>query len=289
MRKLLMLICLAPLISFSQTIPYRQYKPGETYKYKLTTETYRSDKFTGSEVAVSEHKIVKDSGILAEEIRWLAKTSFNIKDTVIADKIAQQVKPYRISLSPKGAVLLPKLTIPEMVGNITDLNTFFVAVSPKLNIHKLSSKDSVYKNEKPVQGNFGDSIRILYGTDCITVTQHLLSTTKKYSVVRTDFAPPAGFCLDPLLDTIAKKSFDQPNNFQMIQKGTAGKVNLFWGVESFTITSTIDNKTGQVIDALMTNILSLRMRYDSSPDLKSYAVEMPIAIKRVVKLELLKE
>lgn len=287
--KLLLLIFLLPMISFSQTVRYRQYKPGEISRYKLTAEVYRDDKFTGKSVSISEHKVVEGSGALVEKISWLSKISFTPGDTTNLDSIAKRVNPYNISLSPRGKVILPKLTIPEMVGDITDLNTFFVAIAPALNIHKLSSKTPTFINDKPIQGNFADGIKILYGTDCIEVTQHLSSTTKKYSVIRTDFTPPAFFCLTPLLDTIAKKTFDHPNNFQMIQKGTGDKVNLFWGVETFTITSKIDNKNGQVIEAAMTNVLTLRMRYGSSQDLKNFAIEMPIRIKRNLSLELVRE
>ena len=75
----------------------------------------------------------------------------------------------------------------------------------------------------------------------------------------------------------------------MIQRGAGDKVNFFWGVETFTITSRVDNKTGAIIEASMENTLNLQMRYNSSKDLQSYAVQMPVKIKRVLKLELIKE
>lgn len=289
MIKLLFFTLFLPLGSFSQIIPYRQYKPGEVNKYKLTSEVYRNDKFAGKIISVAELRAVKDSAFVSEEIKWLSKVSFTLKDTINLNSTAQKVQPYKISLSPNGKVPLPKLTIPEMVGDITDLNTFFVAIAPALNIQKLTKSDPDFKNAEPRQGNFADSLVILYGTDCIEVTQHLLEATKKYVIVRTDFTPPASFCLKPLLDTMAVNLFDHPNNFQMIQKGAADKVNVLWGVESFSITSKIDLKIGKLLEATMTNALNLRMRYNTSKDLKSYAVEMPITIKRDLKLELLDE
>jgi len=75
----------------------------------------------------------------------------------------------------------------------------------------------------------------------------------------------------------------------MIQRGAGDKVNFFWGVELFIITSKLDNKTGAIVEATMENILILQMRYNASPDLKTYAMQMPVKIKRVLKLEMVKE
>jgi hypothetical protein len=289
MRKLTLILFVLPIFSFSQTVSYRQYKAGETVKYQLTSEAYRNGKLAGKTISISQHTVVADSGFLSEEIRWVNKVSVDSGDSTLLDTLARQVAPYKISLSPRGKVLLPKLTIAEMVGDITDLNTFFVAIAPALNAQKLSLKDSVFKNDKSRQGNFADGNRILKGTDCMEITQHLLSTNDHYSTIKTDFAPPKSFCLEPLADIVAKKSGDIPNNFQMIQKGTGDKVNLFWGMESFTITTKIDNKTGRIVEAAMVNLLTLTMRYNTTQDLKTYAMEMPISITRNIKLELIQE
>lgn len=282
----LLVAILLPAFAFAQ-IATRKYKAGETYKYKLTSEVWRNDKYTGKTVSTAEHHVVNGSS--AEEIKWVSKITYNETDTARLDSVAQKVTPYRISLLPNGKVLLPKLTVSEMVGEVTDLNTFFVAVAPASNAHKVSAKDPVFTNKDPRQGNFADSIVILYGTDCIEMSQHFISTDKQITTIRTDFLPLASFCLSPLIDTVAKRIYDQPNNFQMIQKGVGDKVNFFWGVETFTITSKVDNKTGAIIEARMENTLNLQMRYNSSKDLQSYAVQIPVKIKRNLKLELVKE
>lgn len=286
-------ICLLTLLSlpvfvFSQ-VSYRKYTPGDTYQYRLTTDVYRNGKYSGKTISISEHHVVNDGGLLGEEIKWVSKMSINGTDTLRLDSMAHKINPYRISLLPKGNVLLPKLTIPQMVGDITDLNTFFVAIAPASDAQKLSAKDPLIKNPVPRQGNFADSVTILYGKDCIAMSQHFISSDKKYTIIRTDFTPPDSFCLTPLLDTVARKTFDHPNNFQMIQKGGGNFQHVLWGVEQFTITSKIDNKTGVLVDATMENTLSLRMRYNTTPDLKTYAVEMPVLIKRTLHLELLQQ
>lgn len=279
---------LLPAIAFSQ-IPVRKYKAGDTYKYKLTTEYWRNDKYNGKTVSIAEHQVVNDAGTFAEEIKWISKTSYNETASASLDSFAKMVTPYRISLLPNGKVLLPKLTVSQLVGEVTDLNTFFVAVAPASNANKVSAKNPVYLNKEPRQGNFADSIFILYGTDCIEMSQHFISADKQSTIIRTDFLPPASFCLTPKLDTVATKLYDQPNNFQMIQRSTGDKVNFFWGVETFTITSKVDNKTGAIMEASMENTLNLQMRYNASKDLQTYAVQMPVKIKRVLKLELIKE
>jgi hypothetical protein len=47
-----------------------------------------------------------------------------------------------------------------------------------------------------------------------------------------------------------------PNNFQMVRKGSGDKVNLIWGVERFIITTTLDNRTGMILQAEMINLLT---------------------------------
>jgi hypothetical protein len=288
MKSILLFTLLIPLFSFSQAVKFRRYKEGEILKYRLTTEVYRNDKFASKTISISEHTVVKDTGFLSEEVKWLHKTSYTPKDTVYLDSVAQKVKPYEISLSPQSKVLLPKLTVPEMAGDITDLNTFYVALAPALNAQKLSAKNPVFTDDKLRQGNFADSIEVLYGTDCLQVTQKLITTNKHYTVVETIFAPPSSFCLTPLVDTIRKKSLDRYNNIEFVRKSEGGKVNLFWGVETFIVTSKVSNVNGQIVEASMTNLLTLRMRYNASQDLKTYTVEMPVTIRRTLKLELLK-
>lgn len=282
-----LIVTFLPAIAYSQ-IPVRKYKAGDTYKYKLTTEQWRNDTYNGKTVSIAEHYVVSEAGTLAEEIKWISKISYKGSDSASLDSFAKRVESYRISLLPNGKVLLPKLTVVEMVGEVTDLNTFFVAVAPASNANEVSAKNPVYINREPRQGNFADSIFILYGTDCIEMSQHFIGADKLSTTVRTDFLPPASFCLSPLLDTVTKKIYDQPNNFQMIQRGAGDKVNFFWGVETFTITSRVDNKTGAIIEANMENILSLQMRYNATKDLQSYAVQMPVKIKRILRLELIK-
>lgn len=278
---------LLPATVKSQIIKTRIYKKGDSFRYQLTTETFNNNQPQGKTVAISLHTIVADDSSLAEEVHWVSKSIYTKKDSLIIDSIARKVAPYRISLTPMGTLRIPPLIVPEMTGEITDLNTFYVAVSPNLHVQQLSKRHSSFK-DSVLHGHFADSIQILYGEDVIEVTQKLLKQNWKISVIETSFKPPLVSGLNPLCDTIGKQTFLVPNNFQMIRKGQGDKVNLLWGVEEFIITSTIDNRTGQILQADMINQLNLRMRYNSTADLKAYDAEIPLAIKRVLHLSLMK-
>ncbi len=276
LRYLFLWVSLVPVVAVSQSVK-RDYRKGEIFSYRLTTETFRNEQPDTKAVAVSWHTVMEESGQLGEEVRWLLKTVYTPKDTLLYDSIAQRVAPYKISLVAKGQLKVPPLSIPEMTGEITDLHTFYVAVS------KLPSfKDSV------LHGKFADGVVILNGEDRIQVSQRLVRKDRKTVVVETAFGPPPQLSIIPLVDTIGKQIFAFPNNFQMVRKAAGDKVNLLWGVEEFIITSVLDNRTGQLLEARMINTLNLRMRYNATPDLKNYDGEIPLTIKRIVQLQLLK-
>lgn len=289
LRHLLFVLIVCPIISFSQTIKFRQYKKGDAFRYKLSTEVYRNEKFASKSILISSHLVVQEKNHLAELVEFTHKVNYSSStDSIVLDSIARRLPPYVISLSPKGKVLLPALKIPELTGDITDLNTFYVAVAPALDIQLLSNKKPILQLDKLRQGNFADSTEILYGTDCLKVIQRLVSSSKDYSIVETSFLAPDSLCLKPLIDEIGARSGNQFSNIQFIRRADNNQVNLFWGIESFIITSKISNRTGQVMEAKMINLLELKMRYNSSKDLKSFAAEFPVTIRRVLKLELLK-
>jgi len=287
MKRLLWLLCVIPYMGFAQSIKFRHYKKGDHFRYRLTTEAFRNDQPDTKTISISYHTVVDDSGQLAEEIRWIAKKVFSTKDTLQLDSLAQKVQAYKISLLPGGQLKIPPLLVPEMTGEITDLNTFYVAVSPALHAQRLgpallSFPDSVLK------GNFTDGRQIIAGEDFIQAKQRLLIKEKNITIIETSFLPPSYAGITAFIDTIGKQSFDVPNNFQMIRRGAGDKVTLLWGVEQFIITSTLDNHSGIILKADMINLLNLRMRYNATADLKSYDAEIPLTIKRVLHLELLK-
>src|SRR5258706_5752696 len=161
MKRLLWLACMVPGLGFSQMIKFRKYKKGEHFRYQLTTESAKNDQPDAKTISVSSHTIIEDSsGFLAERIKWISKKSITENDTLELDSVAKRVPAYLLSLLPGRPLKIPPLTIPEMTGEITDLNTFYAAVSPALHIQRLgpnhlSFRDSVLK------GSFADNKQIL--------------------------------------------------------------------------------------------------------------------------------
>lgn len=284
MKPFLWLLCVIPYLGFAQSIKFRHYKKGEHFHYRLTTETFRNNQPDSKTISVSYHIIVEDSTGLSEEVTWISKKIY-AKDTLQLDSLSQKVPPYKISLLPGGQLKIPPLSIPEMTGEITDLNTFYVAISPALHAQRLGPALLSF-SDTTVRGNFADGQQIIAGEDFIQVKQRLLNKEKNITTIETSFLPSYYAGITPYIDTIGKQTFDVPNNFQMIRRGTGDKVNLLWGVEEFVITSTLDNRSGILLKADMINFLNLRMRYNSSTDLKSYDAEIPVTIKRVLHLEL---
>ncbi|MBN8663636.1 MAG: hypothetical protein J0L83_03630 [Chitinophagales bacterium] len=284
---IIVLFLLYGLAGWTQNIGYRKYKKNEKYRYQLTVETYTNGTLSSKEVSVSEHTVLKESRIYQEEIKWLSKIRYSGKDSTDFSIYAKSIKPYRISLAKNGKVLLPALSIPEMTGDITDLNTFFVAVSPALKMQYLSKSKTTLQLSEPIKGVFSDGIKILRGEDCTVVSQELLSNTDSMIKIRTNFSPPSSFCLTPFLELVSTKVFDAPNNFQMIQSAGNSKVNFLWGVESFSIDSEIESNTGKILHGTMTNKLQLKARINASTDLSNWQLEMPLEIIRKIELKIL--
>ena len=284
MKSLFLLTLFTCQLAIGQ-VPFRKYKPGEKFRYTLITESFRNNEFDSKTVSFSKHTVVSKNNHYSEEVEWVGKIvlSKNTKSNLYSAAI--KVKPYNISLEKGAMIRLPKLTVPQMVGEITDLNTFYVAVSPALHAQRLSAELPQF-TDSLVHGNFADSIQILLGEDCMQVTQKLLAHTKKTTTIQTTFSPPRDICIKPVTDTIARNIFGANNNFQMIRRSIPGKVNLMWGVEQFTIVSVLDNSNGQIIQANMQNTLRLRLRANADSDLKNYVAELPLTLKRVIYLRL---
>lgn len=273
-------------ICCAQLVPFRKYRAGEQFQYRITTESVRNGKPTGKAVAVSQHTVVTDSAGFSERIQWMDKKIYEGDSVLNQGNIAKQIAEYRISLGLSGKLLLPALDFPEMVGEITDLHTFYVAISPALNAQKLSARQKVIKNKDIREGNFADHKRILFGKDCMIVTQQLLRDSGAYVELKTIFSPPGNSCMPLLAEAASKSNTNDSINFQMIQKGQGEKVNYFWGVESFEITSKIEKRTGRIIEATMINELKLKMLYNADKELEKFDAELPVSIQRKVKLEL---
>lgn len=265
----------------------RRYVPGEEYYYRLTSvERHNGGERTVMQ-GVSRHTIVEREGVPGEDVRWERLNVVSGREGLMLDSLARSITPYFISRARDGSVELPPLNISEMVGPITDLNTFFVSVHPSEGIAHLASVGDIHEDSSVVQGDFTDSVMVLLGNDCLNVSYELLRITGDTAVYRITYAPPRTSCLPMLRGDMSAAVVDSvPNNFQMIRDAGEGKVTLMWGVEEFIVTASVDRSNGMILRADMDNRLRLRLRINCSPDLNSWQWEMPFTIERDVTLEL---
>jgi hypothetical protein len=288
-----LLIMATPLFFFAQSSSSqklnRRYKTGEMYRYRMTTDVTHNGKWQSTIIAVCELKVIADSaGIPYDEVRWISKKVFTIKDTLEHTAELHNTSPYRISLHSKGKLDIPPIQDAGMTGEITDFNTFFVAISPKLGIDALHKPGDLFKKPEQVKGNFANGKDILKGEDCLAVTNTLLKKDKRNAFIKTDFHPPSTGCLDYYTaDMKQPVAGDTINNFQMVRYFSASKVNLFYGKEEFVINSTINTKDGKLQEASMINALRLNLKLNCNTDYSDCQNTFPFTIRRTIRLELL--
>ena len=285
-----LLLALVPVSLFAQSpLLARKYTKGDHYRYKLTCVSYQNGKWTSTTISVAELSVVYDSGgVPSDEIRWISSTEMTAKDTMDATQQAVLVPPYRISLDPRGLVLLPKLDVAAMTEPITDLNTFFVAISPTLGALMLKKTgDSVASQIKAI-GDFSNGKNILKGQDCLQMAVKLTGQSDDDLRVTTSFLPPAVPNLKyiiPEMQTPVVK--DTMNNFQMVMPAGPDKFNVQYGREFFYIHSRVKKTDGKLLGGDMSNSLTLKLKINCDKDYQHCAFEMPMTIERTLTLEML--
>lgn len=267
----------------------RKYQPGETYRYRLTTEVVHNNVWQMKIIAVCELRVITDSnGIPYDEIHWISKKVITAKDSSDHSAEARQVKPYRVSLHPNGQVNLPPIDIAGMTGEITDFNTFIVAISPQLGMTTLQKKGDVYKHKEVVKGDFSNGKDILKGNDCLSVQATLTDVTKENVKIETSFLPPVDSCLHFFTADMNKPvAPDTLNNFQMVRPFERNRYNVMYGKEYFIINSTIQKKDGKLTQASMVNRLALKLKVYCDDQYANCQTTMPFNILRNLTLELL--
>jgi hypothetical protein len=266
----------------------RKYKVGDTYRYKLTMEELHNGKWDHTNISICELKVVKDSsGCPYDEVHWISRITITEKDTIDATKAILSVKPYLISLDPKGKIDLPKIEVPELTEPIQDFNTFFIAVSPLVGATKLNKKGDTTSIEQPVKADFSNGSTILKGEDCIDMSVKITDITKSQVMLTTWFAPPSQPCLSYLTPDMNHPVVkDTLNNFQMVMQQGPGKYLVQYGREYFYINSTVQKSDGKITNATMYNLLNLKLKINCDKEYNKCQFEMPFSEQRNLKLEL---
>lgn len=261
----------------------RRYVPGERFQYRLVQTETRADETTRIE-AISDHQVVAgDAGSEPfEQVRWLNLGAPGGPDEAAARALA----PYPLSLGVREILSSPRPGgSVALLGMVTDLQTFYVAVSRGLGIGHLKAVGDSHTRPDLVIGDFEDGQVILSGRDCTQATLLLKAMTAETVVIESRFEPPAASCLgadapDQTHDVAAAA----PDNFHMVRRAGDQVLDL-GGHESFVIVSTLRRSDGQLLAAEMDNRLDLAGRICSDATLAQCSPVPPILRVRHVSLE----
>jgi len=267
----------------------RKYKIGDKYQYKLTCSEYHNRILKSTVISVCELKVGKnDDGIFYDEINWISKITITGVDTSDQSNKAKSVKPYRISLHPKGKLELPAIMVPEMTQPMQDFNTFFVAVSPHLGTTELKAAGDSILNPDLIKADLSNGDFIVIGEDCFKIKMKITGITKESVMTQVAFLPPAQACFTYLLEEMKIPVVDSTiNNIQMVLNAGNKKYNVQYGREIFFIDSVSQRKDGKIESAEMDNTLNLKVKINCGSDYKDCAAELPFTIQRNLILKML--
>jgi hypothetical protein len=261
--------------STPQLSPHRSYRDGESFSYEMTTRAFHNGQLTGATRAISVHSVNANT----ETIRWVSLIESEVDHT----DIAQQVAPYTVSLAEGGSLDLPPLDFPAMTGSITDLHTFYVAVSERLGLSGLTAVGDSTVSDALI-GDWADGEDILLGKDCTRATLTLIERTADTATLEARFTPPSEPCFEPAYDWMSERiDASLPNNFQQVRVNGEQRMAM-WGLEQFSVRVVIDRDSGRILSGTLENLLQLTIRGGCTAELSNCQFETPMEIRRHVEL-----
>ncbi len=247
--------------------------------------------FKREEIAESLHE-VPEEGVPRERISFTSLTKRTTEGTEDLSQAIAKFPAYETSVaatSSPALSALPDLTGWDMgvVGPVTDLHTFLIAVSHQVGADRLTRLGETFTTGEAAKASWANGENIPVGEDCIQISVTLLELNAETAVYETRFMPPADACLEPLKPWMEAPVVEgTPNNFQQ-QMMMGPMAAAMWGREQFIITSTVRRADGRILSATMDNPLTLRLKVGCDPNLDSCKHEMPMTIHRKLQLELL--
>ena len=268
----------------------RVYSPGKEYRYRMVRSYFENGKFKREEVAESIHVVAKEPP-LSERIAFdrLSRTQDGKTDD-LSEAIAK-FPAWDVSLSPTDGgvgLALPDILGWDMavVGPVTDLLTFWVAISPQAGIDKVSKVGQSYVLPEAPVASWANGVDIPVGQDCIQISITLKELGESTAVFETRFMPPEEASLKMLKSWMDESVVEgTPNNFQQ-QMSMGEAAMVMWGREYFVVTSTVRRADGMLLSATMSNELQLKMKIGCSSELQACKHEVPLHIRRELSLEL---
>ncbi len=269
----------------------RRYEPGAVHRYRIERRYLENGALKYVQEVVSVHAVV-DGSPARERIHF--ERSVQRQAGEERDRSAELAKfpPYEVSIAPGAGgedLQLPDLTGWDMdlVGVVTDLNTFLVAISPQAGIDRAVRPGQPHSLPEPAVASWANGAGVPLGEDCIRISVTLKRLTPGEAVYETRFAPPARACLEPVAAfAAAPVEPGTPNNFQ--QKMKMGEAfGVMWGRERFTVTSTVRRTDGLLLHAEMSNDLALRLKVGCDEALTACQAELPLQLHRDLTMALL--
>jgi len=262
----------------AQLLPPRHYADASEYRYHLLQEETRGGVSTSLDGVVAIKVERRPNGDYAETIRWVRLGESGSPD----DAAARALPAYHLSLAPGGTIESPR---PKgsvaLLGMVTDLQTFYAAISPGLGAGDIKDVGRPVERQEPVIGDFSDGDVILSGKDCTIARLTVTAIERDHVVLETRFDPPARSCLSGPAATDG----GVPRNFEMIRKVGAFFISLV-GTEQFTIVSRVSRRDGQLLEADMINRLDLEGRRCTDAALTDCSPTPPVSRVRKVRLKL---
>ena len=268
----------------------RAYRLGSAFSYTLRTDSYNNGKLASETVSESRHEVVDIEGVPYEQISFVS-----LKETTdpsagtfqdLSDD-ARKVPSFLVSLDGRGKIKTPVLDVPSMSGPVTDLVTYYVAMSQKIGASEVHNAGEVHQVAELMKGSWADNVSKPLGDDVLQVSTTLVFLDANEAVFKSVFAPPERSSLSMSLPWMQEPVTDGiNNNFQQIQRTAAGEFNIMWGNEGFTIITTVMRDTGIIEKATMRNDLKLRLKIGCDAQYAACQAELPLAISRAEVLTL---
>lgn len=229
----------------------RHYIPGQTAGYTYTEQVNGTTDTT----AVARQTSYVNNGVGGDQIQW---TSLEAGGQDL-DSEAQAFPAYDLSLDPKAAdgLSLPSTQdAPDLHGPVTDLETFYVALSGKTGIGNADRVGQSYADPNLLSGDFSTAADPV-GQDLTQLTTTLTSLSAHQATFTSTFEPPVQGGLTMTASFMnAPVCGSTPNNFELVE-GTGSAYIALWGCEQFTTTTTVNRATGAILSAQMANPLQL--------------------------------
>ena len=122
-------------MAFGTSAPYsyaRAYGAGSQFDYTLATRVEHNGNPASTSVAVAHDLVVSRAGVPSDQITFTHLKECAVTGTSackVLDVQARQVPPFLLSLAAGGSIAVPHVAVPQMTGPVTDLVTYWVAMS----------------------------------------------------------------------------------------------------------------------------------------------------------------